>query len=303
MANERLTEATGYKRIKLPRDISEIESAPSGKTSFYVPTSTLLTRDNGFEESQELPGVLISSDWRQIIRVMGVMGRYANRYGEGGLEEDVSRQQTIFYTGVVVGDYILFYQRSQPEIIAGIPTGDPRLGGRFSIGFGGHKVEADRQIAERAYLLSSLIWGDKGNDLTNAALGVDLGLLKEASEELGIEPEMIRRISVLGAFHDPRIEDPSRKVQVGQVHTGIATILELDPQNTQYLKSKISEIQRVWWVKLSDAEKVFNKLMKNFANGKGPKVETWTEIMIRIFLPLYLRENRQSAESVYQTAS
>lgn len=83
---------------------------------------------------------------------------------------------------------------------------------------------------------------------------------------------------------DKRIEDPSLPVQVGEVHTGIAASLEINPLVVANLTFRESEIEKAWWSPIGSAEEELKKRQEGWKAGLGPKVETWTEIMIREFL-------------------
>ncbi len=259
------------------------------KTSLYVPSTILLDKKNGFLNSAVIKGVLLSDKWRRILQVICLLGDFAPRYGRDGLEDDPSRQQIIAYAAITCGRKILLYQRSTPKSTDGKFVGDPRLQGRYSIGFGGHKMREDFLNAKNCHIASSDFWGEGLNTATNMALAVDTGLLNEVYEETGIVPSNIKKIKILGAFHDNRIEDKSLKVQVGWVHTGLAAFIELDRTNVEKLRFRSSEVHNAWWYDISKINEVIKDLTKKYKLGTGPKVETWTEIMVKIFVPLLLK--------------
>lgn len=42
---------------------------------------------------------------------------------------------------------------------------------------------------------------------------------------------------------------------------------------------------KAWWVNYKDVLKEFKERTKAYASGKGPAIESWTEIMIKEFWP------------------
>src|SRR3989344_3559839 len=212
-------------------------------------------------------------------------GNIAKRYGENGLESDPSRQQIIVYSAIACQDNLLWYQRATPET-AGTDRkkflGDLRLQGKLSIGFGGHKTEDDIGLskAELTFLHDLL---PVIKDQLAILVGLNKGFFTEIEEELAINRGNIKDIRFLGAFFDERMEDPSIEVQVGWVHTGIATIIELDPETTTKLIFHTRETAKAWWVPFDKVFEDLNNKIKAAQQGKGPLVESWTEIMIKEF--------------------
>ena len=106
------------------------------KTSLFVPTRYLSDNRVGFLPSSISPEIFVTRNIQELMRTIFKYGDTANRYGIEGLEEDSTRQQIIIYTMVTCQENLLWYKRSAKG-------GDPRLQGKFSIGFGGHKTKED----------------------------------------------------------------------------------------------------------------------------------------------------------------
>ena len=87
----------------------------------------------------------------------------------------------------------------------------------------------------------------------------------------------------MGSVHDKRIEDPHRKVQVGEVHTGIVAVLDVDPYTTVRLNFRETEIARAWWVPF---DQIGSELFKRQNTPEG--IDSWTEVAIREFWGDYL---------------
>ena len=184
---------------------------------------------------------------------------------------------------IVCQNNLLWYQRASEEAKKNRNfIGEPRLQGRFSVGFGGHKTEEDIYLSrEELIFLKDLL--PAVQDEIGTILGLNRGFFSEVEEEIGIGKEDIRDLKLLGAFYDKRIEDPLLPVQVGWVHTGIAAVLEVEPQEVSHLTFRTSEIAKAWWVPYKDVEKELVKRQSDWIKGKNSKVESWTEILIREF--------------------
>ena len=238
------------------------------------------------------PDVLVTRNVPEVLKVVFKYGDVARRYGENGLENDPTRQQIIIYTMVTCQENLLWYQRSSPEAKKGRKfIGDPRLQGRFTVGFGGHKTQEDISISrEELIFLKGLL--PAVQDEVGTVLGLNRGFFSEVEEEIGITRDGVENLKLLGAFYDKRIEDPLLPVQVGWVHTGIAAVLEINSRVVSHLTFPTSEIAKAWWVPFSKVEEEMEKRQGDWNRGKEPKIETWTEIMIKEFWKDYLASTR-----------
>ncbi|MDO8599857.1 MAG: hypothetical protein Q7R44_00385 [bacterium] len=270
---------------------AEVLDASKEKTALFVPKS-ILFEAAGFSQSSFSPDVLVTRDVTSVLATIFQHGAVANRYGAGGLEQDPTRQQIIIYTLVVCNEHLLWYQRATKENLKTVDPkhhGDPRLQGRFSVGFGGHKTRDDISIAEEELMflkdLLPVIRGGLGR-----MLGLNHGFLQEAQEELGIKRHDLKDLALLGAFYDARFEDPFVDIQVGWVHTGVVAVIEVDPDSLEHLTYKLREIADAWWVPLKDIQKELEKKQSDYAGGQGPKVESWTEVVLREFWPDFLQK-------------
>lgn len=296
---ERAAEAKMSKKsfslpVPSPQDSRKEKEAIFEKTSLYVPRDMLFTDKTNFRPSSLSKEVLVSRNIPEVLKVIFKHGDVAKRYGEGALEEDSGRQQIIVYTMVVCQNNLLWYQRSAPEVKKVKKfVGDPRLQGRFAVGFGGHKTWQDIYLSrEELVFLKDLL--PAVQDEIGTILGLNRGFFNEVEEEIGISKDDIQYLKLLGAFYDKRIEDPLLAVQVGWVHTAIAAVLEVNPQTAQYLTFRTSEIAKAWWVPFAKVEKELKTKQEDWFKGKGPKVETWSEIMIKEFWEDYFSNIRKS---------
>lgn len=272
--------------IKLPRPEEKYkkeEMLPAEKTSLFVPKDKLVNEENGFGPSSFSSEVLVSKNIQSVLKTIFKYGDVAKRYGEGGLENDPTRQQVIIYAAVVCNGNLLWYQR--PDLKAELKkkfVGDTRLQGRFSVGFGGHKTEEDFSISrlELVFLKDVLSGVEKE---VSTLLGLNKGLFSEVEEEIGLKRNGVKSLKLLGSFFDGRYEDPFVNVQVGWVHTGIAAILEVDKEAVEYLTFRKSEVAKVWWVPFNKVLRELRVREKDWQRGKGSKVETWTEVVLKEF--------------------
>ncbi len=294
---ERSTETKLSKKsftLTVPRPlVSKKEKAvDQDKTSLYVPTEFLFTQKTGFKPSSFSSNVLITRNVPEVLKVIFKYGSVSKRYGESGLENDPSRQQIIIYTMITCQKNLLWYQRATPEVKKSTKfIGDERLQGRFTVGFGGHKSYKDIGFSrEELIFLRDLLPAIQ--DEVGTMLGLNHGFFREVEEEVGVSRVGVRDLRLLGAFYDKRIEDPLFSVQVGWVHTGIAAVLEVNAEFTDHLTFRSSEIANSWWVPFDKVEKELKIKQGSWLKGKGPKIETWTEIMIREFWKDYLASSR-----------
>ena len=292
IVTERLAEAKSGKKtfmLSIPtvlKPIKEEQPIPE-KTSLYVPTELLISEKSGFVQSSFSPDVFITRNVPEVLKIIFKYGDIAKRYGENSLENDPSRQQIIIYTMVTCQENLLWNQRSSPNKKGKKFIGDPRLQGRYAVGFGGHKTREDIVLSrEELIFLRDLLPAIQ--DETGTMLGLKRGFFSEVEEEIGILRENIQDLKLLGAFYDKRIEDPILPVQVGWVHTGIAAVLEVDPRTTNQLLFRSSEIAKAWWIPFGRVEEELEKRQNDWIKGRGPKVETWTEIMIKEFWKDYI---------------
>ena len=287
LTSERAAEARTGRRVftlPIPNVIAnKKEKEPMiEKTALYVKTESLFDDRTGFVASSFSDQVLVTNKIGEVLKVIFKQGNVARRYGDGGLENDPTRQQIIVYSMVTCQNHLLWYQRTSPNKQKGEFVGDPRLQGRFSVGFGGHKTREDITISrEELIFLKDLL--PAVEEEIGTVVGLNKGFFSEVEEEIGISREGIKDLTLLGAFYDKRIEDPLLPVQVGWVHTGIAAVLKVNPLVMSRLVFRASEIAKAWWVPFGKVKQELEKRQENWAKGVGPKVETWTEIMIEEF--------------------
>ncbi|OGM60985.1 hypothetical protein A3A75_01880 [Candidatus Woesebacteria bacterium RIFCSPLOWO2_01_FULL_39_10] len=262
------------------------------KTSLFVPTEILFTQQADFKPSSFSSDVLVTRNVPEVLKVIFKHGSVSERYGEDGLENDPTRQQIIIYTMITCQKNLLWYQRATSEVKKSTKfIGDARLQGRFTVGFGGHKSYKDIGFSrEELIFLRDLLPAIQ--DEVGTMLGLNHGFFREVEEEIGVPRISVQDLRLLGAFYDKRIEDPLLSVQVGWVHTGIAAVLEVNPEFIDHLTFRSSEIANAWWVPFDKVEKELRTKQGNWLKGKGPKIESWAEIMIKEFWKYYLTSSR-----------
>ncbi len=257
------------------------------KTSLFVPKEHLINEENGFEKSIFSGEVLVSRDIKKVLKTVFTHGNIAKRYGEGGLEQDPARQQIIVYTMVTCQKHLLWYQRAELTTKKDEVIVEPRLQGRFSVGFGGHKTRDDIDLGrEELFFLRDLLPGIEGEIST--LIGINKGLFSEVEEEIGLSRDQIKNLTILGAFYDARFLDPLDKIQVEWAHTAIGAVIEIEPLFTNHLTFRLSEIKKAWWIPFEGVEKEFETRMLDWIEGKGPRVERWSEVLIKEFWQDYL---------------
>lgn len=268
--------------LKTPKEALPV----SEKTSLYVPSEFLFNGQVDFRPSSFSDEVLVTRDIAGLLKAIFKHGDVAKRYGENGLENDPNRQQIAIYTLVVCQGRLLWYQRASANNQADA-HGDTRLQGRYSIGFGGHKTKEDIFFSrEDLFLLEPTLPAIL--DEVGTMLGLNRGLFAEVQEELSLTRDQIKKPILLGGLHDRRIENPDLEVQVGQVHTGLVAVLEIEPLTASGVDYRDSEIGKAWWMPFDLVEEEFSVLDREWQQGKGPKVESWTEIVIKEFWRDYL---------------
>lgn len=275
--------------ISLPPDVliglpsKEVETRE--KTALWIPTSV---RDRlPFKPSKNFPNVSVLDDPVSLFSSVVHHGRFDRRYGEGGLEDNPTRQQIIIYSMVTVGDHILVYQRASTDDVQAEDTdklGDSRLRGRVSVGFGGHTSANDHQehMIENGILatLMPIVWPGVvlGTSLTRARL-------VELKEELGIPSEAIEDFKFLGGFFETfseeELSDP-KNIPVGSVHTGICGLVTLNPYvlRDAGLVCQRTEIAAAQWYPKAEVIEAITAM-----KAQGRKVESWTDIVLNEFLP------------------
>lgn len=272
--------------LKIPRSGKLITNTTTvgGKTSLFVPKRHLLAAAE-FKASKNISKqVQITDDINGVLKAVFTHGDVAERFGDNGLENDPTKQQIIVYTAVVCQGHVLWYQRaSEKSELKEKKVLETRLQGKYSIGFGGHKTSADIQFSRKELVFLKQLLPAVCNEI-GTILGVNRGFFAEVEEELGLTRESVKEVKLLGAFMDNRFEDPQDEIQVEWVHTGIATILEVDESQVDRLTLRKSEITKAWWVPQQSLRKEYEKLRKDWLSGRGSKVERWTEIMIKEFL-------------------
>ncbi len=275
-----------YVRSKKER-ISKIE-----KTSLYVPTEKLITKQNGFRLAKFSKDVFVSKDIGRIFKTIFKYGDFANRYGKNCLEEDPSRLQIIIYALILCQGNLLCYQRADSSVVKGILINEPRLKGRISVGFAGHNTREDMVASqEDLAFFTPLLPGIK--DEVGLLLGLNNGMYKEVLEELNIQRQNIKSLEILGGFYDKRISDPDLKTQTGSVHFGILSVLEIDPSTTTGLTLRRNEIAKAWWVPFRNISRLFQEYDLKFKAERGPRVEPWTEVVLNVYWPLIMKKYKK----------
>jgi predicted NUDIX family phosphoesterase len=255
------------------------------KTSLYIPTR--IRNKIKFKRSQYFKNVFVNHEVRSILKAIVLHGKIKHRYTVGkkkGLEEDVSKQQIIFYTVVIDQGYILMYSRAQEGGNTGGQVNvEPRLEGRFSIGFGGHTSDKDQ------FEVNLLIESFK--DLIPAlfpeialVMSTNKARINELFEELGLEPDDFKWIKPVGTFYVkdlPQAHKQKKQVSVQDVHTAICAIAEVNGNTIGNRKLKLpkSEFGGAQWVKIKDLSKTFAKIEK-----AGGQVEEWSKIVAKEYL-------------------
>lgn len=265
------------------------------RTALFVPTKTLTERV-GFRPAPFSAGVQITHDVHPLLKTVFREGEIGQRYGRHGLERDLSRQQIIIYTLVVWNGKLLFYRRAKEQGASARERrylGDERLRGRVSVGFGGHKTINDVEHATNQLLLLGELFPGLMPEMTNI-VGLNSGVLYEVEEETGVRPSDIRRLMLLGGFRDLR-ERPTRatRIPVGHVHAAIAALVELKketPITVGKLQFPAHEVADAWWVPVGRAMTEFKKHRHD--------MESWSEIMIREFLPRLRRVTEKTTEGI-----
>ncbi len=253
----------------------EKRKARSEKNALYIPAERLEGFD--FHPSTISPDILITRDIMPVIATVARWGEVGPRYSRDGilgLEEDQSKKQIILYSAVIANGQLLWYQRAGEQI------GDERLIGKYSIGFGGHKTREDIHLTHAEQLmLGCMMPGFL--DYLEVSLGTARGLFAEIEEELKVKQHDIKSVRMLGAFLDNRVTDPTVSVQVGWVHLCLPVVIELDPNSIKKIHYLKDEIKRAWWEPLITVSDLLNQYQQKL----GVSVESWTEVMIREFLP------------------
>lgn len=276
-------------KLPVPKKLGKDELIPTKeKTALYVPKNELVKNSN-FRPSTLSSKVKITRNITSVLETVFKHGNIAKRYGENGLEQDPTRQQIIVYSAIVCQNNLLWYQRATPASAGNDKQkflGDTRLQGKLSIGFGGHKTEDDIGLSREELTFAQDLLPVLKDQLA-VILGLNRGFFAEIEEEIGVNRGNIKEVKLMGAFFDERVEDPSIEIQVGWVHTGIAAFIEIDPETTKDLRFRTRETEKAWWVPFKEVERDLETTMKQAQLGKGPNVETWTEIMLREFWPDY----------------
>lgn len=242
------------------------------RSALFVPTEDL--SGVGFVQSETNDVVVVTRDVSGLLETVSVKRQFGWRGKptelDGGLESDYDRQQMIVYSFVTSGDSILSYARAR--------TGDTRLAGKVSMGFGGYAEISDRtDIAQ--------FGAEPSDDREFASHGVEDGSLskginREIEEELGISSDQVD-LKVIGAFreiHPPESMQDRTKLPVGTVHTCIIAVADLSPDVSEITLQE-EEIGHASWIKIKDAQSVVA------AMDASPLlvVEDWTKIGISEF--------------------
>jgi predicted NUDIX family phosphoesterase len=154
--------------------------------------------------------------------LMGLIGESYLFLDRTEAEHDPSHKQIIPYIVVSRGDRFLIYRRTSKQ-------GENRLHNKFSLGFGGHINDLDRQGAHPTNLILT-------------------AMVRELNEEVFLPG--LQRLGVIGFINDDA--NP-----VGQVHLGIAFLVELANDRFSVNEPEMIEAQ---WHDAEEIEKVFPQL-------------------------------------------
>jgi predicted NUDIX family phosphoesterase len=154
--------------------------------------------------------------------LMGLIGESFVFLDRAAAEQDPSHKQIIPYIVVSRADRFLVYRRTNKQ-------GENRLHNKFSLGFGGHINDLDRQ----------------GSRPTNLIL---TAMVRELNEEIFLPG--LQRLGIIGFINDET--NP-----VGQVHLGVAFLVELANDRFSVNEPEMIEAQ---WREAGEIEKVFPQL-------------------------------------------
>jgi predicted NUDIX family phosphoesterase len=199
-------------------------------------------------------------------------------------KDDFSKQQIIIYTAILNKGYVLMYYRAREKDNQIVKVNvDPRLGGQYSIGFGGHTADKDR--------LEAILSIEGFKDLLPAlfpelamVMSTTKARVTEMYEELGLEPQDFKYLKLLGTFYlkfAPKQLIKGSQESVHAVHTAVAAVAEINEQTIgdKSLKLPRSEFGGAEWVKLTNLVKTFTDIEK-----AGGTVEKWSWILAKDFL-------------------
>ncbi len=246
-----LLEVPRYSRAPLARYRRTV------KRALYVPDKRIA---HLFKPTDFDPQLWVSADIDELIRAVSHYGRIGSRQAVGpykGLENDPSRQQIILYT--VVFDralkHILFYRRADSHSDAETKpavTGDSRLRGKASLGFGGHIDQIDQFQWK---VLSILIPGFYQQ--IRRSLSLEVARIREFEEELGINGADLAHFFLAKAFrkvYTPAELQDLPEVPVHAVHICICAVAVLDTYKlaaeSRPLIFRRSEIASLEWIKI-----------------------------------------------------
>lgn len=154
--------------------------------------------------------------------LIGTLGRLCVFLDRAAAEKDPAHKQIIPYTAVTHGERVLLYRRSAK-------AGESRLHHKSSLGFGGHINDRDNPGARDSNLILA-------------------GLVREINEEVFL-PGIVR-LGIVGFINDD--SNP-----VGQVHLGVACVLEL--ANDRFALNE-PELVEARWARAEDVEREFATL-------------------------------------------
>lgn len=252
------------------------------KTALYI-DEKILREKCKFAESKERPHVFHCHDTTAILNAVLNRSEVGYRYkgDQGGLENDLTKQQIVFYAAVFCKNQVVLYQRSSEKTVERPEQliGDQRLEGKVSIGFGGHITAEDIKLSKaESLVIHKNLQGV--SDVIGRSLGVSRSLYTEITEEIGVHEDQIFRSEILGAFMDRQGEIRQGIIPVSWVHLAVPLILELDPELTDELIFNSNEVGRAWWVPIHE---LLDKL-RGYKSNPQVEVEPWTEIMIEDYL-------------------
>jgi len=268
-------------RVKSP----ETNKLTREKTALYIPTR--IRNQIKFSKSKHFDNVYLNHDVKAILKAITLHSKIKHRYSIGnkkGLEDDFSKQQIIIYTAILNKGYVLMYYRAREKDNQIVKVNvDPRLGGQYSIGFGGHTADKDR--------LEAILSIEGFKDLLPAlfpelamVMSTTKARVTEMYEELGLEPQDFKYLKLLGTFYlkfAPKQLIKGSQESVHAVHTAVAAVAEINEQTIgdKSLKLPRSEFGGAEWVKLTNLVKTFTDIEK-----AGGTVEKWSWILAKDFL-------------------
>ncbi len=263
-------ENLGHFTLSVPIPPKETDYV-GAKSALFIPTENVV--NSGFESSLVNPGIMVTRDAEILLSSIDEQSRnFGSRNTAeawGPLEMDPSRQQLIVYSLITSGDSMLLYRRAS--------SGETRLSGNASVGFGGHTEAKD---ALEIGIFHELTEGSGEFIETERQDGsMRQAIDRELEEELGLRSDDVD-LKVIGAFYEKFSEEElsdKNKIPVGSVHTCIIAAARISP-DVAMITLQRDEIAEASWVKISDISNVLQALIE-----QGVGVDNWTHIAVSEF--------------------